>query len=136
MPVMLFACGWCVHDSATRIRVPFYDMRQVQTCKTLCEHTYERVVWFRLVERLVRRHWLPLSISYLHTVSASRLERLATASKRVPYTIKYRRPLRWRSVFPFTFYGTLGHIGAATMLPGGVWWLVATVDPYALHPFN
>ncbi len=73
---------------------------------------------------------------YLQTVPVSRLERLATASKRVPYAIKYKRPLRWRSVFPFTSYQTLGHIGAATMLPGGMWLLVAPVDPYVLHLFN
>jgi hypothetical protein len=122
--------------SRTRFHVPFYNMRQVQTCKALREQTYERIIWLRLVERVVQRHWLPLPVSYLQTVPVGRLERLATASKRVPSAIKYKRPLRWRSVFPSTSYDTLGHIGAATMLPGGIWLLVAPVDPYVLHLFN
>ena len=85
---------------------------------------------------MVQQHWLPLPILYLQTIPVNRLERLVTASKRVPYAIKHKCPLRWRSVFPFTSYRTLGHIGAATMLPGGMWLLVAPVDPFALHLFN
>jgi len=57
-------------------------------------------------------------------------------SKRVPHAIKQKRPLSWQSVFPLTSYHTLGHIGAATMLPGGMWLLVAPVDPYVLHLYN
>jgi len=77
-----------------------------------------------------------IPIPYLQTIPASRLERLATGPKRVPYAIKHKLPLSWQSVFPFASYHTLGHIGAATMLPGGMWLLVAPVDPYVLHLFN
>lgn len=138
--------SWLEAEDVVRlrmVRVWFHDkvpgavfhLRQIQTCKTLREKTYERIVWLRLLERLAQRHCLPFPLSYLQTIPVSRLERLATASKRVPYAIKHKRPLRWRSVFPFTYH-TLGHIGAATMLPGGMWLLVAPVDPYVLHLFN
>ena len=57
-------------------------------------------------------------------------------SKRVPYAIERKSPLSWQSVSPFASDHTLGHIGAATMLPGGMWLLVAPVDPYVLHLYN